>query len=482
MNFPKNFLWGGATSAAQYEGGFCDGGRGPSHMDYIGFVDRKTTDKGLEDWFTFEDYLSNKANENDANLPYHRGSDFYNHYKEDIALFAEMGFKCFRMSISWSRLFPTGMEEKPCVEGVEFYHNVFAELKKYEIEPLVTMVHYEVPVYLTDNYNGWESPLLIDLFTKYSKFLIDEYKGEVKYWLTFNEINMIGCRSFLGGGLFVENSEQNELSCIHQALHHQFIASALTVKYINEMAPSCQVGNMFARLQCYPYTCNANDVFATLQDNQINLFYLDVMVKGYYPKTILSYYKKNDIHINYVDNYEQILKEGCVDFIAFSYYLTSVISADKEKSEPLGSFLRTLKNPYIEYSEWGWGIDPLGLRITLNELYDRYQKPLFVVENGIGAADKLEEDKAIHDPYRVEYLKKHIIAIDEAIDDGVEVMGYTSWGCIDLVSCSFADMAKRYGFIYVDADDYGNGTYNRYKKDSFYWYKKVIESNGDDLD
>lgn len=481
MKFNNDFLWGGATSAAQYEGGYNEDGRGLSHMDYVNFIPR--VDGVEHKVLDINEQLYNKykENEQDYYFPFRKGTDFYHHYKEDIALMKEMGFKVFRMSISWSRLFPTGLEDKPNPKGVEFYHNVFKELVESGIEPLVTMTHYDIPAYLCETYNGWEHPILIDLWTKYSCFLVDEYKDEVKYWLTFNEINMPANASYLGGGMFVEKSKKNEQSCIHQAIHHMFVASAITVKYLHETAPSCLVGNMVARLQNYPYTCAPNDALATMQANQINLFYNDVMARGYYPKTILNYYKNNDINIDFVDGYEKILREGCVDFLSFSYYFTSVVSDDPDKREPMGRFVRSLKNPYMKFSDWGWGSDPTGLRITLNELYDKYQKPIFITENGLGAIDSLVDGK-VHDDYRIEYIREHIKAIGDAINDGVEVLGYTTWGCIDIVSCGDAQMSKRYGFVYVDADDYGNGSYQRYKKDSFYWYKKVIASNGEDLD
>lgn len=475
--FPDNFLWGGATSAGQYEGGHTCGGRGMSHMDYV----RKA--EGIIPVFVTADmYADHKKHENVYNLPFRRGSDFYHRYKEDIALLKEMGFQVFRMSISWSRLFPTGMEEQPRPEGIDFYHKVFHECHKHGIEPLVTMIHYDIPAYLTETYNGWEDPTLIDLFTRYTKCIIDEYKDEVKYWLTFNEINMVMSSPYIGGGLFVEKSRRDPGSCIHQALHHQFIASALTVKYLHQNAPQCMVGNMIARLQNYPYTCNPSDVLATQQQNQFNYFPTDVMVKGFYPTSILNYYRKKNIRIDWVENYQNILRDGTVDFTAISYYSTSVISSDPDKVEPIGAFVRKLSNPYIKSSDWGWGIDPTGLRITLNEMNDRYGIPIFIVENGLGAHDVLETDGTIHDSYRIAYLRAHIEAIREAIGDGCQVMGYTSWGCIDLVSCGDAQMSKRYGFVYVDADDEGHGTFDRYRKDSFYWYKKVIASNGEDLD
>lgn len=479
--FTTDFLWGGATSASQYEGGYQEGGRGKSHLDYIRRVKKDDKTKVFPINVTAAMLEDHKNHEEEYNFAFRRGSDFYHRYKEDIALLAEMGFKTFRMSISWSRLFPTGMEEKPCEEGVAFYHNVFKECHKYGIEPLVTMIHFEVPIYLTETLNGWESPKMIDHFLHYTHFLINEYGKEVKYWITFNEINMVMNSSYLGGGMLVEKSKKEAETCIHQALHHQLIASALTVKYFREHTEDAMIGNMIARLQNYAYTCKAEDVLATQQQNQFNYFPTDIQVKGFYPTSILNYYRKRNIEIDWYPNYEKILKEGVVDFASISYYHTAVISADPDKVEPIGAFIRNLENPHNKITDWGWGIDPVGLRITLNDMNDRYGVPIFIVENGLGAHDKLEDDRKIHDTYRIDYLREHIKVIAEAIGDGCHVMGYTPWGCIDLVSCGDCQMTKRYGFVYVDADDEGNGSYERYRKDSFYWYKKVIQTNGEDL-
>ena len=480
--FPKNFLWGGATSASQYEGGFDAGGRGPSQTDYIRRIKKADNDKNFLYDVTEEQFEKYRKHPSDYNFPFRRGSDFYHHYKEDIALMGEMGFKVFRMSISWSRLFPKGIEEKPCQDGVSFYHNVFKECHKYNIEPLVTMIHYDIPAYLTETINGWESPKTVEYFTHYTKFLIDEYKDEVKYWLTFNEINMVLNSAFLGGGMFVERSKKLPEECMHQALHHQLIASALTVKYFKKHAPNDKIGNMIARLQTYPYTCKPADVLASQQQNQFNWFPTDVQVKGFYPQFILNYYKKNNIHIDWFPNYKEILKSGTVDFAAISYYHTGVVSTDEDKKEKIGTFVRKLENPYTKASDWGWTIDPTGLRISLNDMSERYNHiPIFIVENGLGAHDELTKDHQVHDQYRINYISDHLKAIKEAIMDGCNVIGYTSWGCIDIVSSGDAQMTKRYGYVYVDADDEGNGTYNRYRKDSFYWYKKVIETNGKDI-
>ena len=493
--FPENFLWGGATSAAQIEGGRCEDGKGLSHLDYVYFRGPKTPCN----FMMSGDYEKAKAEEATLNFPNRRGIDFYHRYREDIALLAEMGFKSFRMSISWTRLFPTGLEDRPDPKGVEFYHNVFRELHKYGIEPLVTMIHYELPIIFVEKYEGWVSPEVVPYCYKYLKFLIDEYKDEVKYWLTFNEINMVTAVPYLGGGIlmdkycsfprdfrpFVQPPEDVEKAwnyVSHQALHHQFIASAMIVKYAHETAPNCLIGNMFNLHHLYPETPAPADAYRAHEETEYNMFFCDVMAKGYYPKWMLSYYRKHNIEIKWYDNYEEILANGKVDFISLSYYLSTVVTADPNRQERIGNFIRMLRNPHLQTSEFGWQIDPTALRISLNELRDRFNLPIYIVENGLGAFETLGEDKTVHDDYRIAYLREHIKAIADAIEDGVDVIGYTPWGCIDLVSCSLVSMSKRYGFVYVDADDEGNGTYDRYRKDSFYWYKKVIASNGEDLD
>lgn len=479
--FPENFLWGGATASAQYEGGFNEGGRGKSQLDYVNFIPKAERENSHStDNVDYERFLKIKENEEAFNLPYRRGSDFYHRYKEDIALMAEMGFKTFRMSISWTRIYPTGYEKEPNQDGLKFYHDVFHELHKYGIEPLVTIIHYENPVSLTEDLNGWESPETIGLFYKYAKTVIDEYKNDVTYWLGFNEINAALDNPYVSTGMFTSKSKRSYQTACYQALHHQFIAQALTAKYLHDTAPGCKFGAMIARLECYPETCNPEDAYATLLEDQINCSFLDIAVRGEYPKFLLSYFKRNKIEIDWVEDYKKILQEGKVDFIAISYYMSYAISADSTKAENPGNLTKSLKNPYVKCSEWGWTVDPLGLRITLNRLYDRYGLPIFIVENGLGAYDKVEDGK-IHDEYRIEYLRDHIKAMAGAIEDGVEIWGYTPWGCIDLCSASMSEMSKRYGFVYVDADDYGNGTYDRIRKDSFYWYQNVIRTNGEQL-
>ncbi len=482
IGFSKNFLWGGATAANQCEGAWNIGGKGVSTADHLTSGTRTSPRKFTE---KFEDKFL---------YPTHDAVDFYHNYKEDIALFAEMGFKLFRMSIAWTRIFPNGDELEPNKEGVEFYRSVFQELKKYGIEPLVTISHYEMPYNLAEKYNGWGNRKCIDFYMNYCKVIFEEYKGLVKYWLTFNEINALaletggywaGGITSNGGGHGPEETpaESHEaISTRFTALHHQFLASAKAVKLAHEIDGSYQVGCMIAGLTSYPLTGNPDDILATQKQRQNQLFFCgDVQVNGEYPYYIERYFREKNITLVIEDGDSEVLKNGCVDFFSFSYYSTGCISSDPEAIKTGGNLIFGVKNPYLETSEWGWQIDPKGLRFFLNEFYDRYKKPMMVVENGLGAIDTVEADGSIHDPYRIEYLKQHIVQMKEAINDGVELLGYTAWGCIDFISAGTGEMRKRYGMIYVDKDDEGNGSYKRTRKDSFYWYQKCIKSNGEDL-
>ncbi|MCQ9227075.1 glycoside hydrolase family 1 protein [Streptococcus suis] len=477
--FPKEFLWGGATAANQYEGGWNLGGRGPATSDtYIAVDPDKRKDMSHFGKPVSRADVEFALADQEGLYPKRWGSDFYHRYKEDIALFAEMGFKTFRLSIAWSRIFPKGDELEPNEEGLAFYDAVFDELNKYGIEPLVTLSHYEFPLHLALEYGGWKNRKVIEFFVRYAETVFKRYQGKVKYWLTFNEINILGMVGYLSGGLLFEDGK-NDLEAMYQAVHHQFIASSLATKVAHEIDPENKVGCMLARMENYAATCNPDDVLAALKKDQENLFYTDVQVRGAYPSYMKRFFKENNIQVVFEPGDEAILKQYPVDFMSFSYYMTSITRAlpDKDKATA-GNLILGEANPYLEASDWGWQIDPVGLRITLNKLYDRYQVPLFIVENGLGALDKVEEDGSIEDSYRIAYLEKHIQQMYEAIEDGVELMGYTPWGCIDLVSASTSEMSKRYGFIYVDADDQGKGSFDRSRKASFYWYKDVIASNG----
>ncbi|WP_024409180.1 glycoside hydrolase family 1 protein [Streptococcus suis] len=477
--FPKGFLWGGATAANQYEGGWNLGGRGPATSDtYIAVDPDKRKDMSHFGKPVSRADVEFALADQEGLYPKRWGSDFYHRYKEDIALFAEMGFKTFRLSIAWSRIFPKGYELEPNEEGLAFYDAVFDELNKYGIEPLVTLSHYEFPLHLALEYGGWKNRKVIEFFVRYAETVFKRYQGKVKYWLTFNEINILGMVGYLSGGLLFEDGK-NDLEAMYQAVHHQFIASSLATKAAHEIDPENKVGCMLARMENYAATCNPDDVLAALKKDQENLFYTDVQVRGAYPSYMKRFFKENNIQVVFEPGDEAILKQYPVDFMSFSYYMTSITRAlpDKDKATA-GNLILGEANPYLEASDWGWQIDPVGLRITLNKLYDRYQVPLFIVENGLGALDKVEADGSIEDGYRIAYLEKHIQQMYEAIEDGVELMGYTPWGCIDLVSASTSEMSKRYGFIYVDADDQGKGSFDRSRKASFYWYKDVIASNG----
>ena len=415
--------------------------------------------------------------------------DAYHHYKEDIALFAEMGFKCCRLSIAWTRIFPTGMETEPNEKGLAFYDRVFDELEKYGIEPIVTISHYEMPFALVEKCNGWEGRECIDYYIRFCEAIFERYQNRVRYWLTFNEINSgtvaIGSIQALGtfrGYSGPLASAPDKLQERFQALHHQFVASARAVRLAHEKYPRFRMGNMCLQAMMYPFSPNPDDILETEKRNQIiNFFCGDVQVSGKYPGYIQRYFEENGITIRMEEKDLEDIQKGVVDFYTFSYYMTTCVSADENKEKMGGNFMGGVKNPYLETSAWGWQIDPKGLRYNLNVLYARYQIPIMIVENGLGAYDQPEEDGCIHDTYRIEYMKKHIEQMKEAVKDGVDLIGYTPWGCVDLISASTGEMAKRYGMIYVDKYDDGTGTLARRKKDSFYWYQKVIASNGEDL-
>ncbi|WP_019211977.1 6-phospho-beta-glucosidase [Yersinia massiliensis] len=470
--FPDGFLWGGALAANQAEGACFEGGKGLTTVDMIPHGPHRLAVKlGQEKRFTLRD---------DEFYPSHQAIDFYHRYKDDIALMAEMGFTVFRTSIAWSRIYPNGDEMTPNAEGIAFYRDLFSECKKHNIEPLVTLCHFDVPMHLVTEYGSWRNRKMVEFFTRYARTCFEAFDGLVKYWLTFNEINILLHSPFSGAGLVFEPNENQE-QVKYQAAHHELLASALATKIAHEVNAHNQVGCMLAGGNFYPRTCKPEDVWAALEKDRENLFFIDVQARGAYPAYTKRLFREKGISIITEAGDDDILKDT-VDFVSFSYYASRCASAEmNEHNSSAANIVKSLKNPHIEASEWGWGIDPLGLRITMNMMYDRYQKPLFLVENGLGAKDEINPQGEIEDDYRISYLREHIKAMGEAIDDGIPVMGYTSWGCIDLVSASTGEMSKRYGFIYVDRDDQGKGSLARKKKKSFYWYKKVIASNGADL-
>lgn len=477
--FPKDFLWGGATAANQFEGAWNVDGRGPATSDTSRAVapeERKSMGSEFNSPMT-RAKLDAALNDTEGLYPKRWGSDFYHHYKEDIALYTEMRFKTFRMSIAWSRIFPNGDDATPNEAGLAFYDKVFNELNKYGIEPLVTLSHYEFPIHLITEYGGWKNRKVIDCFVRYAETVFNRYKDKVKYWLTFNEINIIGMTGYLSGGLLFDDGKLN-LQEMYQAAHHQFVASSLATKVGHEINPDFKIGCMLARMQAYPATCNPDDVMEEIKKDHENLFFSDVQVRGKYPSYAKHFFKENNIELEIADGDLEILEKYPVDFMLFSYYMSSIARKQKSGEETAGNLILSESNPYLEASDWGWQIDPVGLRITLNKLYDRYQVPLMVIENGLGALDKVEEDGSIHDQYRIDYLEYHFKQMYEAIEDGVDLMGYTWWGCTDLVSASTSEMSKCYGFVYVDADDQGNGSFDRSRKDSFFYYKDLIATRG----
>ncbi len=476
--FPNNFLWGGATAANQFEGGYLEGGKGESIADHL-TSGSKTSPRQIT-----------KIIKEDKYYPNHVASDFYHHYKEDIALMGEMGFKVYRMSIAWTRIFPTGLEDKPNKSGLEFYENVFNECHKNGIEPIVTLSHYEMPFALVKKYNGWASRELISLFEKYCNVVFEKFKDMVKYWLTFNEINCgtLPLGNYMSLGILNDGTidftrQVDDMQTRYQALHHQLVASAKVVKLGHKINPEFKIGCMIAIMPTYPLTCHPKDILKSQKHWQnVNYYCGDVHVRGKYGDYAKKFWNDNNIQLNITEEDKQELLEGTVDFYSFSYYMTNCLSHEDNQSMIGGNLLSGVENPYLKTSDWGWQIDPDGLRYVLNELQDRYQIPLMIVENGLGAIDYKEKDGRIHDEYRINYLREHIKAMEEAIAEGVNLIGYTPWGCIDLISASTGEMTKRYGFIYVDVNDEGKGTYKRIRKDSFYWYKKVIETNGQDLE
>ncbi|MCU1446027.1 glycoside hydrolase family 1 protein [Cryobacterium sp.] len=465
--FPADFLWGGATAANQIEGAYNEGGKGLSIQDVM--------PKGIT-----TDPTDAPTDDNLKQV----AIDFYHRYAEDIALFAEMGFKTFRFSIAWSRIFPLGDETEPNEEGLVFYDRVLDECAKHGIEPLVTLSHYETPLHLARTYDGWVNRDLIGFYERYARVLFARYGSRVKYWLTFNEINSVLHAPFMSGGI---NTPKDQLSKtdLYQAVHNELVASALVTKAARELAPSAQVGCMVLAMPTYPLSPDPDDVMAALTTERTNLAFGDIHVRGEYPGYYLRSLREQGVDLVISDEDRTILAENTVDFVSFSYYVSIAETADESKRVMgEGNIFPGVRNPTLKASEWGWQIDPVGLRVVLNQFWDRWQKPLFIVENGLGAKDELVEvdgRKTVIDDYRIAYLNDHLVQVGEAVTDGVEVMGYTPWGCIDLVSASTAQLSKRYGFIYVDRNDDGSGTLERYKKKSFDWYTEVITSNGASL-
>ena len=476
MGFREDFLWGGAVAAHQCEGAWQEGGKGISCSDVetagdnVTGAPRRLTDGIIEG----EDY------------PNHVGVDFYHRYKEDVALFAEMGFKAFRTSIAWTRIFPRGDEKEPNEEGLKFYDDLFDECHKYGIEPVITLSHFELPWALAKEYGGFRNRQAIDMFVKFAKVCFERYQHKVKYWMTFNEINNQADATqhnlIQEGAVLLQEGDDAEY-LMYLSAHHELVASALAVKAAHEINPDLMIGCMMAMTPIYPYSCNPDDMLKAVGANHKRFWYLDVHARGIIPGYMKSFFKRKGYDLDLTQEDLEALKHGCVDYIGFSYYMSFATKGDGNINLDYDEENDLCDNPYIQKTQWGWPIDAKGLRYTLNWLYDRYQLPMFIVENGFGAIDQKEVDGSVHDQYRIDYLKEHIQEMKKAVDiDGVDLLGYTVWGCIDCVSFSTGEMKKRYGFIYVDMDDKGNGTLKRTKKKSFNWMKHIIETNGKALD
>ena len=474
---PKDFLWGGAIAAHQAEGAWNIDGRGPSIADVMtaggNGIPRKIT-KGVVE----EEYYPN-----------HEAIDFYHRYKEDIQLFKELGLKCLRTSISWSRIFPTGQEETPNEQGLKFYDDLFDECLKNGIEPVVTLSHFEIPYAIYEDFGGFANKAVIPLFVKFAQCVFDRYKDKVTYWMTFNEINNQAdgqepVHVWTNSAMIIEDDQDKE-ALVFQAGVNELIASAWAVNEGKKINPDFQIGCMMAYVPIYPYSCAPEDMIASVKANERRFFYSDVHVRGEIPTYTEKYWEQKGLTIDISEKERQILRQGTVDYIGFSYYMSGTITTlpdvEGRQTEDIPS-AKLVKNPYITASDWGWPIDPVGLRYVLNTVYQRYDLPLFIVENGFGAYDQLTDSNEIHDDYRINYLREHIEQMKKAVvEDGVPLIGYTPWGIIDIVSFGSGEMEKRYGMIYVDKDNTGKGTLQRLKKDSFAWYQQVIETNGEQL-
>lgn len=496
-SFPEGFLWGGATAANQIEGAYNEGGRGLATSDFARLITKEirasegSYDKRLpHNAVTAEMIEDMKAHPENWEMPKRRGIDFYHTYKQDLAMMGKdgMGFNVFRMSISWSRIFPNGDDIQPNEEGLQFYDHVFDECIRQGMTPLVTLCHFDTPLALAEKYNGFASRHTVDAFVRFAETCFRRYRGKVKYWLTFNEINNVLTNPFTCSGVIEHedgtgNPYVGKWQLKFQTAHNQLVASALAVKKCHEIDPGAKIGNMLCRLENYAETPKPEDELQVLFEDHFNWFFTDVQAKGEYPYWIRRFFENNNVVIQKEPEDDRILKEGCVDFITISYYMTYIMRyKGKTVPEPSGSLVSEIKNPYLPKTEWGWTIDPIGFRITLNHIYDRYHLPIFIAENGLGAVDKVQEDGRIIDDYRIDYMKAHVEQLHEAIEDGVKVFGYAWWGPIDLVSSGTSEMTKRYGMIYVDTDDYGHGTGKRSRKKSFWYYRKLIASNGANLE
>ncbi|MFT9373660.1 glycoside hydrolase family 1 protein [Liquorilactobacillus hordei] len=478
FSMPKNFLWGGAIAANQAEGAFGVDGKGISLADVHKYYPDKTNEEiqVLQHKGMTKKQVEANIKDKEGYYPKRHGIDFYHSYPQDLKLLSEMGFKTFRTSIDWTRIFPTGDEEKPNEAGLKYYDNLIDKVIELGMEPIITMLHYETPINITLKYGGWNNRDVIPLFVKYGKVLLERYQKKVKYWIIINQINLIQFEPFNSTAICYDQVD-NYLEAKYQAIHNQFVASAEIVKFGKQLNTALKLGTMVADSTAYPFSCKPEDVILALERNRMQYFYTDVQLRGVYPQAALNYFKENHINLKIQESDLKLLKKNTMDFLAVSYYYSQMVNSEKNDMDPL----TTESNPYIKANPWGWGVDPLGLYNTLSQYWDRYQKPIMIAENGFGMYDKLSVDGKIHDQYRISYLAGHIAAMKKAIYNGADIFAYCAWGPIDIVSCSSAQMGKRYGFVYVDLDDKGQGSGRRIRKDSFSWYQHVIATNGAEL-
>ena len=475
--FPDNFLWGGAVAACQIEGAYNEGGKGLSTSD-IHAYDRNLNRKKVRERGGTLEKIEYAIQDKEGFYPKRYGIDFYHTYKEDLALLKELGFKAFRTSISWTRIFPNGDEEEPNEEGLAFYDRLIDEIIKNGMEPVITVYHYDIPLTLVTKYGGFASRKMIDFYVRYAEVLLKRYRGKVKYWILCNQINYVPVVKFGSLGIYDDQTSPEKMEeLVYRAVHNQFVACAKVKQFAAEYDPHAWIGTMVSDEIYYPASCKPADIVFTLKKNRMQYYFTDVQFRGTYPGYMLRYFEENGIDLEIQDGDLELLRNNTMDFLAISYYYTKILDAEKNSMVPFDG----LQNPYLEETPWDWRADPLGFYYCLSEYWDRYQKPIMVAENGFGAIDTISEDGRIHDDYRIAFLKKHIEQMKEAVKDGVDIIGYLSWAPIDMISSSSNEMSKRYGYIYVDQDDIGNGSKKRIRKDSFYWYQNVIASNGEKL-
>ena len=474
--FPEGFLWGGAIAACQAEGAYDVDGRGLSTSDlrcYTKGFDRANIEKEGGD--TLAGIRATVA-DTESFFPKRYGIDFYHTYKEDLGLMQELGLRAFRTSVSWSRIFPQGDEEEPNEAGLTFYDRLFNEIVADGMVPVITMSHYDIPLHLVTEYGGFANREVIKLFCRYAKVLLERYHDLVKYWIVFNQVNLLPTVRFGSLGLYDDQAENME-ELMYQAVHHQMVAAAQTKLMARRIDPTLHIGTMMADGTFYPATCRPADVVLTMQKNRMQYFFTDVQLRGEYPVYALRYFKEHGYDIKILPEDEELLRDNTMDFLGISYYSSKIVDSDVNTIAPF----EASQNPNLEPTPWEWRADPLGFYNSISQYWDRYEVPIMIAENGFGALDEVEPDGSIHDSYRIDYLRKHVEQLRECVKDGVDVIAYLSWGPIDIVSSSSAEMSKRYGYVYVDRDDFGNGSQKRLKKDSFYWYQHVIQTNGAEL-